>query len=175
MALRKRISATLKDNNDTGFGCSTTDVGGRFINKDGSFNIRKQGVAIWDRFSIFHTMLNMPRWKFITIVITFYFAVNLLFTCVYMLIGPEEFNGLIAQTWWQKFKEIYFFSTETFTTVGYGRVNPVGDGANLVASIEAISGFLSLAIVTGLLYGRFSKPQAFLVFSDLALISPYKD
>ena len=175
MALRKRISTTLKDNNDTGFGSSTTDVGGRFVNKDGSFNIRKQGVAIWDRFSIFHTMLNMPRWKFITIVVAFYFAVNLLFTFVYMLIGPEEFNGLIAHTWWQKFKEIYFFSTETFTTVGYGRVNPVGDGANFVASIEAISGFLSLAIVTGLLYGRFSKPRAFLVFSDLALISPYKD
>ena len=175
MAVRKRISATLKDNNDTGFGSSTTDVGGRFVNKDGSFNIRKQGVAIWDRFSIFHTMLNMPRWKFITIVVTFYLAVNLLFTSVYMLIGPEELNGMIAQTWWQKFKEIYFFSTETFTTVGYGRVNPVGDGANFVASIEAICGFLSLAIVTGLLYGRFSKPRAFLVFSDLALISPYKD
>ncbi|MEJ0104005.1 MAG: ion channel [Bacteroidota bacterium] len=175
MALRKRISTTLKDNNDTGFGSSTTDVGGRFVNKDGSFNIRKQGVAIWDRFSVFHTMLNMPRWKFITIVVTFYLAINLLFTFVYMQIGPEEFNGMIAQTWWQKFKEIYFFSTETFTTVGYGRVNPVGDGANFVASIEAISGFLSLAIVTGLLYGRFSKPRAFLVFSDLALISPYQD
>ncbi len=92
-----------------------------------------------------------------------------------MQIGPEELNGMIAETWWQKFKEIYFFSTETFTTVGYGRVNPVGDGANFVASIEAISGFLSLAIVTGLLYGRFSKPRAFLVFSDLALISPYQD
>jgi inward rectifier potassium channel len=175
MALGKRINARIKSNNDTGFGSSTTDVGGRFINKDGSFNMRKQGVAIWDRFSIFHTMLNMPRWKFITIVITFYLTVNLLFTLVYMTIGPEQFYGMIAQTWWQKFKEIYFFSTETFTTVGYGRVNPVGDAANFVASIEAISGFLSLAIATGLIYGRFSKPQAFLAFSDLALISPYQD
>ena len=175
MALRKRINTALKSNNDTGFGTSTTDVGGRFINKDGSFNIRKDGVAIWDRFSIFHTMLNMPRWKFITIVITFYLVVNLLFSIVYMMIGPEQFYGMIAQTWWQKFKEIYFFSTETFTTVGYGRVNPVGDAANFVASIEAISGFLSLAIATGLIYGRFSKPQAFLVFSDLALISPFQD
>lgn len=175
MALRKRISTNLKNNNDTGFGTSTTDVGGRFVNKDGSFNIQKQGVAIWDRFSIFHTMLNLPRWKFISIVILFYLAVNLLFTIVYMIIGPEQFNGMIAQTSWQKFKEIYFFSTETFTTVGYGRVNPIGDAANFVASIEAISGFLSLAIATGLIYGRFSKPQAFLVFSDLALISPYQD
>ncbi|MCW3116425.1 MAG: transporter [Chitinophagaceae bacterium] len=175
MALGKRISISLKSNEDTGFGSSTTNVGGRFINKDGSFNIRKEGVAIWDRFSIFHTMLNLPRWKFITIVILFYLAVNLLFTFVYLMMGPGQFLGMIAKTRWQVFKEIYFFSTETFTTVGYGRVNPIGDGANFVASIEAISGFLSLAIATGLLYGRFSKPKAFVVFSDLALISPYQD
>jgi inward rectifier potassium channel len=175
MALGRKISTRLKSNDDTGFGNSTTDVGGRFINKDGSFNLRKDGIAIWDRFSVFHTMLNMPRWKFITIVIVFYLAVNLLFTFVYMLLGPGQFYGMIAKTRWQEFKEIYFFSTETFTTVGYGRVNPIGDGANFVASIEAISGFLSLAIATGLIYGRFSKPQAYLMFSDYALVSPYQD
>jgi len=120
-------------------------------------------------------MLNLPRWKFIAIVIIFYLVVNLLFTFVYLLMGTDQFFGMIAKTKWQEFKEIYFFSTETFTTVGYGRVNPIGDGANFVASIEAISGFLSLAIATGLIYGRFSKPQAFLVFSDFALISPYQD
>ncbi|MGC4038257.1 MAG: ion channel [Chitinophagaceae bacterium] len=175
MALRKRINSSLKSNEDTGFGTSTANVGGRFVNKDGSFNLRKEGVAIWERFSVFHTMINLPRWKFISLVIVFYLAVNLVFTSVYMIIGPEEFQGMIAQTPWQKFKEIYFFSTETFTTVGYGRVNPVGDAANFVASIEAISGFLSLAIATGLIYGRFSRPKAFLVFSDLALVSPYQD
>src|SRR5207344_819704 len=114
------------------------------------------------------TMLNLPRWKFFAIIIAFYLAVNLGFTAVYMLIGPEQFYGMIAQTWWQKFKEIYFFSTETFTTVGYGRVNPVGDAANFVASIEALTGFLSLAIATGLMFGRFSKPTSYLVFSNQA-------
>ncbi len=175
MATHKRISTALKNDNDTGFGTSTTNVGGRFINKDGSFNMQKTGVPIWDRFSVFHTMLNMPRWKFFTVVISFYLAVNLGFTIIYVFIGPEQFVGMIAKTPWQQFKEIYFFSTETFTTVGYGRVNPIGDAANFVASIEALTGFLSLAIATGLIYGRFSKPQAFLVFSDFALISPYQD
>jgi inward rectifier potassium channel len=51
----------------------------------------------------------------------------------------------------------------------------VGDGANLIAAIEAMSGFLSFAIATGLIFGRFSRPQAFLIFSNRALISPYKD
>jgi inward rectifier potassium channel len=118
-------------------------------------------------------MLTMPRWKFISVIILFYLAVNLGFSVLYYIIGPEEFQGMIAQTQWQKFKEIYFFSTETFTTVGYGRVNPVGDMANFVASIEAITGFLSLAIFTGLMYGRFSRPESFLMFSHNALISPY--
>ena len=175
MALGKRINTRIKSNDDTGFGNSTTNVGGRFINKDGSFNLRKDGIAIWDRFSVFHTMLNMPRWKFITIVIVFYLAINLLYTFIYLLIGTDQLYGMIGDSFWQKFKEVYFFSTQTFTTVGYGRVNPIGDGANFVASIEAISGFLSLAIATGLIYGRFSKPQAYLMFSDHALISPYQD
>jgi inward rectifier potassium channel len=70
---------------------------------------------------------------------------------------------------------MYFFSTETYTTVGYGRVNPVGDKANSVAAVESMLGFLSFAIATGLLYGRFSKPKAYLLFSRHALISPYRD
>ncbi len=175
MATHKRINTAIKSNNDTGFGSNTNTVGGRFINKDGSFNIRKDGMAVWDRISVFHNMLNMPRWKFITIVFLFYFAINLVFTCVYLLVGFGEFSGMIANTSWERFKEVYFFSTETFTTVGYGRVNPVGTAANFVASIEALLGFLSFAIATGLIYGRFSKPSAYLVFTDLALVAPYQD
>jgi inward rectifier potassium channel len=174
MATHRRINTTIKSNNDTGFGSNTTTVGGRFINKDGTFNMRKEGMAVWDRFSVFHSMLNMPLWKFITIILVFYFAINLLFTIIYVLVGFGELGGMIATTAWAKFKEVYFFSTETFTTVGYGRVNPVGDGANFVASIEALMGFLSFAIATGLIYGRFSKPRAYLAFSEHALISPYQ-
>ena len=175
MSLYKRISPLLKSNNDTGFGTNASSYGGRFINKDGSFNMRKDGIPIWERFSIFHTMLNMPRWKFISVIVIFFLSINLLYTFIYVLIGINDFTGMIATTEWQKFKELYFFSTETFTTVGYGRVNPIGDGVNFVASIEAMTGFLSFAIATGLIYGRFSKPRANLAFSDHALISPYQN
>ncbi len=58
--------------------------------------------------------------------------------------------------------------------MGYGRVNPLGDFVNFVASIEAMTGFLSFAIATGLIYGRFSKPRAYLMFSGEALVSPYR-
>jgi inward rectifier potassium channel len=64
---------------------------------------------------------------------------------------------------------------QTFTTVGYGHVSPVGDMANLVSGVESLTGLLSLAIATGLIYGRFSKPRSYLAFSDHALVSPYKE
>jgi inward rectifier potassium channel len=64
---------------------------------------------------------------------------------------------------------------QTLTTVGYGHVSPVGDGINVVAGAESLTGFLSLAIATGLIYGRFSKPKSYLLFSDEALISPFKE
>ncbi|MFT3934241.1 MAG: ion channel [Chitinophagaceae bacterium] len=175
MALLKRANPFSKVNNDTGFGTNVSDYGGRFINRDGSFNLRKEGMPFWKTFSIFHSMLNMPRWKFITMLVAFFLGINVLYTIVYLLMGTSQFTGMIGTTSWQKIKEVYFFSTETFTTVGYGRVNPIGDGANFVASIEAMSGFLSFAVATGLIYGRFSKPKSFLVFSDYALVSPYQD
>jgi inward rectifier potassium channel len=175
MAVTKRINPVSKENNDTGF--STTGVlnGSRFINRDGTFNLHRKGWSFWDRFSIFHFMISLPLWKFITIIVTFFFSINLVYAGLYYLIGPSEFIGFISTTPGGIFKELYFFSTETFTTVGYGRVNPTGDMANLVAAVEAMSGFLSFALATGLIYGRFARPRAHLAFSDQAIISPYKD
>ena len=171
----KKINPILKTNNDTGFGNNAANYGGRFINRDGSFNLRKEGISFMNRFSVYHNLLTLPRWKFITVILTFYLSINLIFALLYLWVGIDQFQGVIATAPWGKFKEAYFFSTETFTTVGYGRVNPVGDGANLVASIEALCGLLSLALATGLLYGRFSRPRAYIVFSDHALVSPYRN
>ncbi|UPT66181.1 MAG: ion channel [Sphingobacteriales bacterium JAD_PAG50586_3] len=67
------------------------------------------------------------------------------------------------------------FSCQTFTTVGYGRVNPTGFATNIVAAVESLSGLMAFAIATGLLYGRFSSAKADLVFSDNAVIAPYKN
>lgn len=176
MALSKqRIDPSLKINNDTGFGTNAANYGGRFINRDGTFNLRKEGISYMSRFSIYHSMLTMPRWKFVALILATYASVNLLFAFVYLGVGIDQLQGVAATTYWGKFKEAYYFSAETFTTVGYGRVNPVGDGANVVAAIEAMSGFLSFALATGLIFGRFSRPKSFLLFSDYALISPYQD
>ena len=174
MAIHKKINPFSSQNDDTGFATNTDNVGGRFVNKDGTYNLVKEGMPFWKRFSIFNDMLNLSTWKFITIILVFFVAVNLIFAAVYFLIGPHELDGLIPGNDWKIFRQLFYFSMQTITTVGYGHVSPVGDAANIVAGAESLTGFLSLAIATGLIYGRFSKPRSYLEFSDFALVSPYK-
>ena len=174
MAIHKKINPFSSQNNDTGFASNTDNVGGRFVNKDGTYNLVKEGMPFWKRFSIFNDMLNLASWKFITIILIFFVAVNLIFAAVYFLIGPHELDGLIPGNDWKIFRQLFYFSMQTLTTVGYGHVSPIGDAANIVAGAESLTGFLSLAIATGLIYGRFSKPRSYLEFSDFALVSPYK-
>jgi inward rectifier potassium channel len=170
-----RKHGQFKSNEDTGFGTDPDNYGGRFVNRDGTFNVKKEGLPFSQRFSLYHTMLNMPIWKFYGTLFAFYLAVNFIFGCIYFFIGSGQFQGILTGSRQGIFKEMFFFSTETFTTVGYGRVNPVGKMANSVAAFESMLGLLSFAIATGLLYGRFSKPKAFLLFSKNALISPYRE
>lgn len=171
----RKHNPNIKTNNDTGFGSNANDYGGRFINKDGSFNLRREGMPFLRNVSIYQKLLSLPVWKFVGAIILFFITANMLFTIVYLIIGADQLQGINTLSEWTKFKQVFYFSTETFTTVGYGRVNPVGDAANIVAAFEALCGFLSFAIATGLIYGRFAKPKSYLLFSDNALISPYQD
>jgi inward rectifier potassium channel len=172
----RHLHILSKENKDTGFGTNAADsYGGRFLNKDGTMNMRRDGISIFKKISIFHRMLTMPLWRFITVILLFYFAINLAFAVIYIVIGVEQLEGIRSAGIWQNFKQVFYFSTQTFTTVGYGRVSPVGDAANVISSIEALTGFLSFAIATGLIYGRFARPRSYLVFSENALISPFGD
>src|SRR6185436_10203288 len=160
---------------NTGFGGNSNSTGGRFINRDGRPNVLKKGVNILDRFSWYHTMLGMKRGTFLFLIFIIYVGVNLIFAGIYYVIGPHHLAGIDHSSPLKEFSEVFFFSTQTFTTVGYGRIAPVGFLTSAVATFEAFLGLLSFAIATGLFYGRFSRPQIFLRFSDNALISPYKD
>jgi inward rectifier potassium channel len=74
-----------------------------------------------------------------------------------------------------QFLQAFFFSAQTITTVGYGHIHPGGLLANITAALESFIGILTFAVITGIVYGRFSKPRAFLRFSENALISPFRD
>jgi inward rectifier potassium channel len=174
MDLRKKINNKAKADNNTGFGTNANSYGGRFINKDGSANIEKRGMQYLSRISWYHTMLNMPRWKFFLILFAFYTGVNFVFACIYYFIGIKYLDGIAsAGPEWVKFGKAYFFSAQTFTTVGYGHISPNGFLTSAMAAAEALIGLLSFAIATGLFFGRFSRPKAFVKFSHNALIAPY--
>jgi inward rectifier potassium channel len=174
MTVLKKVKKQ-KANKHTGFGSNAANYGGRFINKDGSANIKKVGIGIIERTSWYHTMLNITRWKFMLTIFVFYGVVNFLFACIYCIIGVDHLNGIVATTPSEQFGQAFFFSAQTFTTVGYGHISPSGFWASFVASVEALFGLLSFAIATGLFYGRFSKPKAHILFSENAIIAPFQD
>lgn len=167
---RKRIKQENAEN--SGFGSRAS---GRFINKDGLPNVRRRGVNVFNRLSWYHTMLNLSSFRFITYLVMMYILINLVFACIYYLIGVEHLTGIDKSNPLDEFIDVFFFSSQTFTTVGYGRIAPIGFLASLVATFEAFLGLLTFAIATGLFYGRFSRPRAYLRFSDIAVIAPFQD
>jgi len=165
-----------KNIDNTGFGPNSNVEGGRLVNPDGSTNLKKRGMPVWERISIYHTLLRMKRSHFFLTIFLFYTAANIFFATIYFLTGVHNLSGISHSS--SVFDEVmaaFFFSSQTLTTVGYGHVAPTGLVTNSIASIESLLGILAFAVVTGLIYGRFSRPRAFIKFSDNILIAPYKD
>jgi inward rectifier potassium channel len=146
----------------------------RAINRDGTFNVRHRGVS-WRDFHPYLTLIRMSWPEFFAVAIASYLVLNTVFASIYWLVGPEQLAGTGAPTELRRFLNVFFFSAQTLTTVGYGGMSPLGLAANIVASIEAMFGVFGFALGTGLLFGRFSKPSARIAFSANALIAPYQD
>jgi len=161
-----------KNTENSGFG---NNASGRFINKDGFPNVKRKGVNVFNKLSWYHTMLNLSSFRFLSYLVIAYIVVNLCFAFIYYMIGVEHLTGIDKSDPLNEFIDVFFFSSQTFTTVGYGRIAPVGFMASLVATFEAFLGLLTFAIATGLFYGRFSRPRAYLRFSDDAVIAPFQD
>lgn len=171
----RKINPRAQAEINTGFGTNHADYGGRFINKDGNPNVSRKGVGYFERTSWYHVLLDMPRWKFFLSIVFFYFCVNLAFTLCYYYLGPGEFAADITSSRLQQFAEAFFFSCQSFTIGGYGRIDSGNMLINSLCALEAFIGLLSLAVVTGLLYGRFSRPKAYIRFSENALLAPFKN
>ncbi|MBX9785159.1 MAG: transporter [Chitinophagaceae bacterium] len=175
MARSFRISRNAQENKETGLSVDSRQSGGRFFEKDGKPNIHFKGIPFYKKVSVYQLMLKIPAWKFLMIVGLAYLIVNLLFASLFFFIGVEQLVGMEQTTVSGKFWEAFFFSAQTLTTVGYGHLYPSSLTANAIASIEALTGLLMFALATGLMYGRFSQPKPFLMYSDIALLSPFKE
>lgn len=164
-----------KSLNNTGFDNTTGNTSGRIFNKDGSSNVIKTGIPYFNRISMFHTLINLPLGYFLLFAMLCFILANILFACIYYLIGVEHIGISADLSKQEQFIDSFFFSAQTITTVGYGGMHPDSIAANSVATFESVFGWMAFAVLTGLIYGRFAKPKAYLRFSKNALIGPYKD
>jgi inward rectifier potassium channel len=159
---------------ELGYGTRADKGHQRLVNPDGSFNVRRKGDRKLTLADAYHTLIMLGWWKFFAIILAGFVVVNFIFGTIYYLLGTEHLMGVIGDSVSDKFWESFFFSSQTLTTVGYGRMSPVGFWSSAVAAIESAIGLLSFALSTSLLWGRFSRPTAKVMYSDNILVSPYR-
>jgi len=159
---------------DPGLTQQFTGVLRRSINKDGSFNVYRRGGS-WRDFHPYLQMLSMSWPRFFATILGGYLLLNVLFALAYFALGPGHLQGADGVSEMDRFLNDFFFSTHTLTTVGYGNMVPASLTTNILASLEAIAGLMAVALGTGLLFGRFSRPSAKIAFSEHILMAPYQD
>lgn len=161
---------------DLGFGGALARGGrGRLLRRDGTFTPRRVGLGFVESFGLYHYLIT-TRWpSFLFWMAAAFVAVNAGFAGLYLALGPAALQGLTAVSGAERFLQAFFFSVHTFTTIGYGNVVPASVAANVVDALEALVGLLGAAILAGLAFARVSRPRAGVMFSDTAVIGPYRD
>jgi inward rectifier potassium channel len=158
---------------DIGFGTQALSDHQRLIRQNGRFNVQRKAANPFHAYNVYTWLIRIGWWQFTSLVVGWYLAVNTLFAVFYWLIGVENLTGIDRSNVLESFMDAFFFSAQTLTTVGYGRIAPVHIPASTVAAIESMVGLMGFALVTGLLYGRFSRPLPNLAFSKRMLVAPY--
>ncbi|HEX3868503.1 MAG TPA: ion channel [Gemmatimonadaceae bacterium] len=160
---------------DLGFG---SVVGGvnekRLLNRDGTFNQRRVGMPLLSSLSFYHYFLTISWARFAAIVVGGYVGTNALFALAYLACGRDSLVGTTSQAMGNVFWRAFFFSVETLATIGYGNVTPNGLAAHLVMTSESLAGLMMFALITGILFSRFSRPTAAVMFSTKAVVAPYR-
>jgi inward rectifier potassium channel len=172
---KDKLVEAEENRKDLGFGTQVHNPDTRLLNRDGSFNVRRDGGTFWSKLNIFNRLMVCTWGRFFLLVISFYLTLNFIFAAIYEFVGIENLQGADLTSPQSRFMDAFFFSSQTLTTVGYGRIAPIGFWASSVAAVESLLGLLVFALATSLLYGRFSKPVAHILYSDKAIIAPYLD
>ena len=158
---------------DLGFGIQSI-ASQRMLLRDGEFNIERRGFGLFGALHAYHTLLTLP-WKWFTALAAgFYVVCNVVFAGIYLALGPGTLlstgDGIPTAA-----LRAFFFSVETISTIGYGNIVPVGVPANIVMTVESFLGIVLFALVTGLVFARFARPVAKVLYSEKAIIAPYGD
>lgn len=146
----------------------------RFLNANGSFNVQRTGLPFLTSLNLYHTVLTLSWPNFLLIVLLLYFLSNIVFGGLYASIGSTALVDTSSDPVMSTFVRGFFFSVQTFATIGYGTIHPVGVVPNLVVTVESYYSLLANALITGVVFARFARPTAKVVFSQVAVIAPYR-
>ena len=161
---------------DLGFGSEVArGARRRLLNRNGSFNVTREGLNPLSALSLYHWLLTMSWPRFLGFITGSYIAVNALFAYAFLLCGPDALQSATGSFAGHPFYRAFFFSVDTFATIGYGNIIPVGVPANTLVTIEALLNILGIALATGVIFSRFSRPSARIVYSRNAIVAPYRD
>jgi len=173
LAARISAEAEVRDR-DLGFGAVISrDNRKRLLNRDGSFNVVREGLGLLETLAPYHVLLSISWAGFLGVVALLYLVLNIVFALAFLACGPDALAGPGSHMLGGRFSQAFFFSIQTFATIGYGQIGPNGLAANLLVTVEALVGLMYQALATGLLFARFARPNAAIIFSENAIIAPY--
>lgn len=139
----------------------------RIINPDGSVNIRQVGRRRRRLLNDVYHRLLMCSWpRFLGLLMTFYLISNALFAVLYWL-DPSGIENARPGS----YADAFYFSIQTLATIGYGRFAPIDTYTHLLVTVESAAGLLWSALTTGLVFAKFARPTARVIFSRVAVIS----
>lgn len=162
-------------NSDLGFGSVVArESRRRLLNRDGSFNAKREGLPLLQSLSAYHYFLTITWTRFLGYVIGAYLGANAIFAVAYVSCGDDALTGFRNMGAGERFATAFFFSVHTLATIGYGSISPTNMLSNVVVVFESLIGLLGFALVAGIVFARFARPMAQIAFSDRAIVAPYR-
>jgi inward rectifier potassium channel len=143
----------------------------RMLKNDTQMRVRPLGGPRFRTPDVYHQLLRATWPRLTCYFLTVFFLFNCLFAGLFLL-DPSGFTTPNPQIAASRFWELFFFSIETVATVGYGNMVPITMYANILVALEISLGILFFALVTGIMFARFSRPTARILFSKVAVIGP---
>jgi inward rectifier potassium channel len=166
-----RAKAPEDPSSDLGFGRVVSEQRQlRLLNRDGSFNVQARGRGL-NAFLAYSNLVSTTWGRFFLFVGVVYITLNGCFALFYVAVGPGGLVNTIDTGINTPFLKAFFFSIHTSATIGYGSTVPVGLPTNILVALESVVSLLGLAVVTGLVFARFSRPVADILFSRNAVMS----